>query len=293
MKKLILMCGVAVSAMGMASCSGTSADKQPETVADSLGYYLGKTQGANINQYVCNMTEEQKAETKFDKDAFLLGFKTALDADTANDSYLMGLSHGMQVMGMLMQMHQSGVDINRDILYSQFKAMLEADSVNQEAAMADQQIYMELMRKTQEQVMARKLAEQQKLYDENDAAGKKFIEEQKAADNTIQTTASGLSYKVVKQGEGKPVTEGKVDVIYTGTFIDGEQFDSSNGEAVAFDIDRVVPGFSEGLKMMAPGSKYILYIPAELAYGEGNARIAPGKTLVFDVEVVGASADNK
>ena len=120
---------------------------------------------------------------------------------------------------------------------------------------------------------------------ENRAAGEKYLTDLRAKDSDVKTTESGLSYKVVKQGKGKVTTDGNVKVIYKGTLIDGTEFDSSKGNAVDFNIDQVIPGFSEGLKMMPAGSKYILYIPADLGYGDREAGSIPaGSTLIFEVE---------
>jgi len=124
----------------------------------------------------------------------------------------------------------------------------------------------------------------------NKVAGDKFL-----ADNGkkkgVVTTTSGLQYEVVKQGSGeKPKATDMVKVHYVGTTIAGKEFDSSikRGEPVTFPVDRVIPGWTEALQLMPVGSKYKLYIPSTLAYGERSAGpdIGPNETLIFEVELL-------
>ena len=109
---------------------------------------------------------------------------------------------------------------------------------------------------------------------ENEAKGAAYIQEQIAADASIKTTESGLAYKVVKQGEGPmPKDNSTVKVHYTRqAYRRHLVFDSSvdRGEPADFPVTQVIPGFSEGLKMMNKGSKYVLYIPASLGYGNNE-----------------------
>lgn len=106
----------------------------------------------------------------------------------------------------------------------------------------------------------------------------------------VKTTASGLQYKVVKEGTGKqPGPTTAVTVHYAGKMIDGTEFDSSiaRGEPAEFSLDRVIPGWTEGLQLMHEGEKAEFVIPSDLAYGpEGNGPIPPNQTLVFQVELI-------
>ena len=108
----------------------------------------------------------------------------------------------------------------------------------------------------------------------------------KAKEAGVQKTASGLLYKVIKEGKGeKPVENDKVTVSYKGTLIDGTQFDAS--EKVPMSVGQLVPGFNEALMLMTPGSKYEVYIPADLAYGTNpNPRIPVNSTLIFEIELL-------
>lgn len=294
MKKLLMACGVAAVALGIASCSGSSTGA-PTTYEDSLSYYMGKTQGAYFAQNIVTLPEPDRA--KFDKESFLRGLKTVLEADTAEIGYLYGLSVGMNLGQQLAMMDRSGVPVNRKMLYAQFAESFKKDSVSQEEMEKLNVTLNELMSAAHEKMLAKQQQDQQEAMkkqqaeaEKNTAAGKEFVEKAKAADNTIQTTESGLSYKVEKQGEGAKVGENDVaKVIYTGKLIDGTEFDSSKGEAVSFRPTQVVPGFGEALKMMNKGSKYTIYIPGQLAYGQNgtpDGKIPPMATLVFELEVV-------
>ena len=106
----------------------------------------------------------------------------------------------------------------------------------------------------------------------------------------VVTTASGLQYEVLEAGEGdKPSATDFVTTHYEGRLINGEVFDSSyeRGEPSRFPLNRVIPGWTEGLQLMSPGAKYRFAIPSELAYGEpGRPGIPPNSTLIFDVELI-------
>jgi FKBP-type peptidyl-prolyl cis-trans isomerase len=121
-------------------------------------------------------------------------------------------------------------------------------------------------------------------------AGNAFLEQNKSR-NGITVTESGLQYEVLKQGSGdKPGENDKVKVHYHGTLIDGTVFDSSieRGEPAVFGVNQVIPGWTEALKLMPVGSKWKIYLPSNIAYGEQGAGkdIGPNSTLVFEVELL-------
>ncbi len=124
---------------------------------------------------------------------------------------------------------------------------------------------------------------------DNIKAGEKFMAEI-SNNKSVYTTTSGLKYRMVKAGNGKkPKATDRVKVHYTGSLIDGTVFDSSveRGEPITFALNQVIPGWTEGLQLMDEGSKYILYIPYNLGYGEQPAgSIPPGSTLVFEVDLL-------
>lgn len=120
--------------------------------------------------------------------------------------------------------------------------------------------------------------------------GEKFLAENKTKKDVI-TTESGLQYQVVTEGTGeKPTADDKVKVHYTGTLLNGTVFDSSveRGEPAEFGVGQVIKGWTEVLQLMPVGSKYIVWIPSELAYGERGAGgdIKPNSTLKFEIELL-------
>ncbi len=116
-----------------------------------------------------------------------------------------------------------------------------------------------------------------------------FLAENKKKEGVIET-ASGLQYKVVTMGTGaKPSATDRVKVHYHGTLLDGTVFDSSveRGEPITFGLNQVIAGWTEGVQLMPIGSKFIFYIPSNLAYGDRAAgSIKPGSTLIFEVELL-------
>ncbi len=126
--------------------------------------------------------------------------------------------------------------------------------------------------------------------DANRKAGEEFLAEN-AKRAEVVTTPTGLQYEVLTEGNGvQPTTDDMVTVHYTGKLIDGTVFDSSveRGEPATFGVTQVIPGWVEALQLMKKGSKWRLYIPSDLAYGQRGAGgvIGPNSTLIFDVELL-------
>ncbi len=122
------------------------------------------------------------------------------------------------------------------------------------------------------------------------AEGEAFLAENGKKEN-VKTTASGLQYIVEKEGEGaQPSAEDEVTVHYTGKLLNGTVFDSSvnRGEPATFPLNRVIPGWTEGVQLMKEGAKYRFFIPSDLAYGPQGVpnAIPPHSTLIFDVELI-------
>lgn len=121
-------------------------------------------------------------------------------------------------------------------------------------------------------------------------AGEKFLAENKLNEQ-VKETASGLQYIVEKEGTGaQPTAEDEVTVHYTGKLINGQVFDSSvnRGEPATFPLNRVIPGWTEGVQLMKEGAKYVFFIPSDLAYGAQGVpnAIPPHSTLIFEVELI-------
>ncbi len=136
----------------------------------------------------------------------------------------------------------------------------------------------------------KKEAEKAILAEKNKKEGDDFLAIN-AKNEGVIVTNSGLQYKVITKGKGAiPTREHEVTVHYRGTFIDGSEFDSSykRGEPATFKVKQVIEGWSEALKIMPEGSKWELYIPTEIAYGEkgSGAAVGPNATLIFEVDLI-------
>lgn len=295
MKKFVVALGVAAMAFGFTSCNNGGSTATSGSSNDSLAILLGEVQGAEYNGYWEQLPDTLKA--KLSKDQFIAGFKSIMERDyKADQAYIMGVSTAMNMLGNVSQLQDAGVKFDKTVYINSFAAQFKADSVDQKAMMQKSLSMQKLMADAQDMILKKRQADQQRAQEEaqkaaepNIKAGKEYVEKQKAADPSIKTTESGVSYKVVKEGTGaKPKKTDMVKVNYVGKHIDGKVFDQSEGEPRQFGLSGVVPGFSEVIQMMAPGAKYVAYIPSDKAYGNqgmGND-IKPGETLVFEIELV-------
>ncbi len=201
-------------------------------------------------------------------------------------SYSLGVDIGRTLQRLQLDLNEDALSKGiGDVLGSKPTAM--TDQELQETLQAFQQ---KMMQKQQE-ALAKKQDEMKVVADKNKADGKKFLDDN-SKKTGVKSTASGLQYKVIKEGKGdKPKDSDVVETNYRGTTIDGKEFDSStkHGSTFSFPVSGVIKGWSEALKLMPVGSKWELYIPAELAYGdEGYGDdIPPGSTLIFEVELLG------
>ena len=142
----------------------------------------------------------------------------------------------------------------------------------------------------QKEQMAKQSERTRKLAETNKKSGEVFLVENKKKDGVVNLP-SGLQYKIIKAGTGtSPKAADTVTVNYKGTLVDGTEFDSSykRGEPVTFPVGGVIPGWTEALQKMKVGSKWQLFIPASLGYGEKGAGnvIGPNATLIFEVELI-------
>lgn len=204
--------------------------------------------------------------------------KDKLDNEREKASYMVG----MQIGGSLQQIKD---EIDLPILFQAIETTLKGGNhlLTPEAAA-------EVQKSFAERLQAKHQAEQQALAKKNKEEGDAFLASNKSKSG-VKTTASGLQYQVVTQGKGqKPAATDTVKVHYTGTLLDGTKFDSSvdRGEPATFALNAVIPGWTEALQLMPVGSKYTLWIPADLAYGDRGTPgpIGPNATLRFEVELL-------
>jgi FKBP-type peptidyl-prolyl cis-trans isomerase FklB len=162
---------------------------------------------------------------------------------------------------------------------------LLTDQEAQDAITAQQKV----MQEKQQAVMGKEA-------EANKKEGEAFLTANKSKEGVV-ALPDGMEYKILQKGEGpKPTASDTVTVNYRGTLINGTEFDSSykRGQPVTFPLNGVIKGWTEGLQLMPVGSKWQLFIPSELAYGDrgAGANIAPGSTLIFEVELISIGAKN-
>ena len=255
------------------------------TGSDSVSYAAGMAVTSGLVSYLAS---QHGVDTAYMAD-FIRGFKEFIDnTDPRIKAYAAGLEIAGQVQGrMLSGMTKEFTDTPDSIipalLYRGFTDALTGDTTHFSQAAAEAFF--------QGKQQSNKAAKEERLYGPNRDAGIKFLEENAKKDDVI-VTPSGLQYKVLVKGEGQvPQPSDKVMVNYEGRLIDGTVFDASakHGDKPAeFTPTQVIRGWTEALTMMPVGSKWQLYVPQELAYGERNAgQIKPYSTLIFDVELVG------
>ncbi|MDO4697042.1 MAG: FKBP-type peptidyl-prolyl cis-trans isomerase [Neisseria sp.] len=189
---------------------------------------------------------------------------------------------GVEIGQTLKQIEDNGTKID----LQRFNEAVETVLAGRAPVLSNEQLS-EVMMKflTEEQQKAQSRAD--KAASENLEKGKAFLLENAKKDG-VKTTASGLQYKVNKEGTGaSPKATDTVHAVYAGRLIDGTEFDNSRGEAVAFPLNGVIKGWTEGLQLMKEGAEYTFYVPADLGYGErATGRIPPQSVLVFDVKLV-------
>lgn len=290
MKKLtILLAGLAI----IGSSAQAKTDVKPTNTADSMGYYVGYTQGTIMGQNINNSPDITDAERDLYRSEFLRGVTQALLADTANTGYMDGLKMGAAMRDELIKLRDQGLPCNMELFNTTFATQVnnpDTTAINtyMRAVQALIQPVMERQQLAQQQQQQQAQQQFMDIAQANIAAGKAFMDSIKAVPG-VKVTDSGLAYKVIKKGEGPTIGPRQQALIYyKGSLVDGSQFDATEpGQPVRLGPESVIKGFAEALMMLNKGAHYVFYIPQELAYGmQGPPVIGPAQTLVFDIEVV-------
>lgn len=213
------------------------------------------------------------------------GAASALTSDKDKFSYAVGWDIGEKLK-------KTGLEINSATLSQGLK-----DAIAGSPELLTQAQRQEVVQKVQKEFMAKKEAEFKQMAEKNKQEGDAYLAANKAKPG-VKTTASGLQYRVIKEGTGAtPTDTDEVVVEYRGKLINGQEFDSSykRGKPAVAKVSDVIAGWKEALKMMKVGSEWEVVIPANLAYGESGlmgSPIGPNQTLIFTIKLDGINNAN-
>ena len=203
-----------------------------------------------------------------------LAVGTSLETDAERYSYAIGINFAQSLM-------RQGAPIDPDSVYMAIRDALGGSKPRLSADAMSEAL----------RVQAQLAGERKRdRAGENFRKGKEYMAKNKTKDG-VTTLANGIQYEIVRKGDGpQPSYRDKVKVHYTGSLIDGREFDSSKrrGEAVSFELDSVIAGWREVLPLMRTGARWLVTIPPDLAYGVNGAgaAIGPNETLVFEIELL-------
>lgn len=291
--KYIIFAVVAMFAMSMTAATKKKAKKAPavevkvDTIsAHDFSYLIGKANTMGLKNY---LAQRLGIDTAFIAD-FVKGFDATnmTEADKRMKARLAGLEIREQVEQQIIPQMEKQIDDSLKVLDSKlflsgFRAGISGENDLIPISMDSTQA---VVRK---QMTYYNNARMERKYGANRKAGEEFLKENGKKKDVV-TTKSGLQYKVLVKGEGEiPTATQRVKVNYEGHLIDGTEFDSSykRNEPTTFACNQVIKGWTEALTLMPVGSKWELYIPQELAYGDRESgKIPPYSTLIFTVELL-------
>lgn len=289
---LAIFVASAFSIEGFAAKKKEKTQKKPEksvvelsSQSDTLSYVAGMSMTQGLVDF---LQHSLKVDTAYMAD-FISGVEKAIESgdDPQFKAYMAGMEIAKQLKekmlpGMARELQDSPDSLVEELAYRGFIDALQGDTTYYNIDDASL-LFKDLMSEAKE-------AKTEKLYGENRRAGEQFLAENAKKEGVV-TTESGLQYKVLVEGKGeKPQASDRVKVNYEGRLVDGTVFDSSakhGDKPLEFRANQVIKGWTEALTLMPVGSKWELYIPYDLAYGERDSgKIKPYSALVFTVELV-------
>jgi len=322
----IVAIGALITSCGGSVSTNADLKTENDTISYSLGASMYEQQGLNmflqqsgligdtisVSSYYARLMSDSTASNvdslkkvmKFKIDSitktnerntneFLKGLKKSISAAESETAYLTGLSVGSQIGKQMfpnIEAQLYGPDskekINTDVFLAALAVSMKGGKHSiPEAGM----MFNAKMQEAQAKQQAKREEEMKVQYTDKIEAEKKFFEENKAKEGVV-TLPSGVQYKILKEGKGaKPTATDIVEVNYHGTLVDGTVFDSSveRKKPATFNVSGVIKGWTEVLQLMPVGSKWIVYIPYDLAYGgQDRGTIKPFSNLIFEVELL-------
>ncbi|MCR5851128.1 MAG: FKBP-type peptidyl-prolyl cis-trans isomerase [Bacteroidaceae bacterium] len=292
MKKIILFALCACISLGAGAAKKTGKKKkvqEPVEVVDTVSidtfsYYFGRANSNGLKGY---LAQRIGIDTTYVAD-FLKGFEqmTLTEADKKEKARLAGIEIRQQVEEQVYPGASKKVNDSVDVLNKALFVKGFRDGFSGENATIPMDSTQKLVQKQMDYYHK---VNMEKKYGANRIAGEEFLKAN-AKKDSIKVTPSGLQYKILTVGTGElPKKEDKVKVNYEGHLIDGTEFDSSykRNKPVTFPVGQVIPGWTEALCMMPVGSKWMIYVPQELAYKDREqAKIPPFSCLIFTVELL-------
>ncbi len=289
MKKLLFGAVLACAAATFVGCGNSTPNANLKSEIDTFSYAIGLAQTQGLREYLVG---RMGMDTAYIED-FVRGLNDGVNAgdDKKKTAYYAGLQIGQQVSNQMLKgiNHEVfGDDSTQTISMKNFMAGFITGATGNKGLMTIE----EAGQIAQAKMISIKAKNMEKQYGANKEAGEKFLAANKKKPGVV-TLPSGVQYKVIKEGNGPmPKDTSKVEVLYEGKLLDGTVFDSTakhGNDPVTMRANQVIKGWTEALVHMPVGSKWEVYIPQELAYGEREqGQIKPFSALIFTIELVSA-----
>lgn len=285
MKKILVYSLCTATALAVTSC-GNKAAMSVTDQNDSISYAFGVMNGSGMAE--AKATGMYPELNNLDVDLYLKGMKESIKSSKEQDSYYMGMAQGAQLKQFFERMSNDlDVNFDVDVFMAAFEKSVNGDSALMISPNVARGVYTTMLQQAQER---KEKAELDSIAATPEAkanleAGMAFLAA-KEKEAGVKKTASGLLYKVIKEGRGEKIKANeRVELSYVGKLINDTIFDQN--AKTRFMPSQGIKGWQEGLQLMSPGAKYEFYIPAELAYGVRGAgdRVPSNSTLIFEVEV--------
>lgn len=295
MKKIISAAFAATLAVAaLSSCCGKgecNADGCDTLVSKATNDSISIAQGAYIGNAVLSNYPQIEQQTKATKEDILKGIQIVLGAPDG-EGVKIGMQFGVQMLNEMRQLEEFGITVDRSLMLKNFKHAFLQDTIDQEAAQRAYAYYQTLVGNVQKEQRAREEARKAQSPEalNNVADGADFVKAAKTNDPEIKTTDSGLSYKIISEGEGQKAGDAvRARLVYTEKRINGEELVNTGEKGRMVYMSNIAPGLAEGLKLIGNGGKAVFYVPGDLAYGVNgipSREVGPLETIVYEVEVV-------